>query len=166
MNKSTDKPLPEAEFEVAESRWRSAFEASPGAAKRVFNRSGIEIQPLYAPGEGAGAGYLDTLGFPGEYPYTRGIYPEMYRKHPWMSRQYSGYGLPSETNERAHFIMSLGQQHLGNLAVVNAVGDIPSQVGVDSDEPLEAKSRRIASIRMPAGSPTSAAPRTPAMITV
>jgi len=66
MNRSTAKPLPEAEFGAAERRWQEAFEANPGAAKRVLNRSGIEVQPLYAPRDGAGADTLESLGFPGE----------------------------------------------------------------------------------------------------
>jgi methylmalonyl-CoA mutase N-terminal domain/subunit len=97
------------------------------------SNSGIPLRPSYSEIEGNSA--VATSEKPGEFPFTRGIYPEMYRKHPWMSRQYSGFGLPSETNERAHFITKLGQQHLGNLSVVNAIGDIPSQVGLDSDDP-------------------------------
>ena len=100
--------------------------------KNSVSNSGVGLRPAYGAQDCADR----VPEMPGDYPFTRGIYPEMYRKHPWMSRQYSGFGLPSETNERAHFITKLGQQHLGNLSVVNAIGDIPSQVGLDSDDPL------------------------------
>lgn len=97
--------------------------------KMPHNNSQIPLEPSYDSIQGQAA-----VERPGEYPFTRGIYAELYRKHPWMSRQYSGFGLPAETNERAHFLARLGQQHLGNLSVVNAIGDIPSQLGLDSDD--------------------------------
>jgi len=83
--------------------------------------SGIEIAPVYAP-EGAER--------PGEYPYTRGIHPLMYRQRPWTMRQYSGFGTAAETHERFLFLLENGNTGL------NVAFDLPTQCGLDSDDPM------------------------------
>jgi len=66
----------------------------------VFNESGIEIKKTYTAEDLAASGGVDMVGLPGEYPFTRGIHKEMYRKRPWTMRQYTGFGNPEDTNQR------------------------------------------------------------------
>jgi methylmalonyl-CoA mutase N-terminal domain/subunit len=119
-------------YAQAERCWREAFEASPGAGKRVVNRSGIEVQPLYAPRDAGAAGYLESLSFPGEYPFTRGIYASMHRGRSWTQRQLIGLGTPEDYNARLKEILGQG---------ATAVSLIPCNSvyrGYDADDvPLE-----------------------------
>jgi len=91
--------------------------------------SGIEIKEVYTPEDLTGFNYVEKLGNPGEYPFTRGIYPRMYRARLWTMRQYSGYGTPEETNKRFKFLLSQGQNG------ISVAFDIPTQLGYDSDDP-------------------------------
>jgi methylmalonyl-CoA mutase N-terminal domain/subunit len=91
--------------------------------------SGIEIKPLYTDGDLAGWDPAERLGTPGEPPFTRGIYPSMYRGRLWTMRQYSGFGSASATNERFKFLLGAGQTGL------SCAFDLPTQMGYDSDHP-------------------------------
>lgn len=102
----------------------------PGSLPPVVNESGIAVQPLYTPEDVAASGGLDMLGRPGEYPFTRGIHPLMYRKQPWTMRQYTGFGDAADTNARFRYLIDNGQTGL-NVAL-----DLPTQCGLDSDDPL------------------------------
>ena len=97
---------------------------------RVINESGIEINTVYTAADVESSGGLEMLGSPGEYPFTRGIHPEMYRKRPWTMRQYTGFSNPEETNKRFKYLIENGQTGL------NVAFDIQSQIGIDSDDPL------------------------------
>ena len=97
---------------------------------RVINESGIEINTVYTAADVDDSGGLEMLGNPGEYPFTRGIHPEMYRKRPWTMRQYTGFSNPQETNKRFKYLIENGQTGL------NVAFDLPSQIGIDSDDPL------------------------------
>ncbi len=97
---------------------------------RVINESGIEINTVYTAADVDDSGGLEMLGNPGEYPFTRGIHPEMYRKRPWTMRQYTGFSNPEETNKRFKYLIENGQTGL------NVAFDLPSQIGIDSDDPL------------------------------
>jgi len=90
---------------------------------------GISINPVYTPEDLAGFDYAERLGNPGEYPFTRGIHPSMYRARVWTMRQYVGFGTPSETNARFKYLMAHGQDAL------NVAFDLPTQLGLDSDDP-------------------------------
>jgi methylmalonyl-CoA mutase N-terminal domain/subunit len=90
---------------------------------------GIEIRPVYGPADLAGFDYARDLGDPGEYPFTRGIHPHMYRARPFTMRQYIGFGTPAETNARFKYLMAHGQDAL------NVAFDLPTQLGLDSDDP-------------------------------
>ena len=73
-----NKPVPHiaaADLSQAQARWEQEFAAGAGHPEPLRNRSGVEVKPLYTPRDWSGAAYADSLGFPGEYPYTRGIYP-------------------------------------------------------------------------------------------
>ncbi len=91
--------------------------------------SGIEIKPLYTADDLAGWNAADQLGLPGEPPFTRGVYPSMYRGRLWTMRQYSGFGDAASTNERFHFLLNAGQTGL------SCAFDLPTQMGYDSDHP-------------------------------
>jgi methylmalonyl-CoA mutase N-terminal domain/subunit len=92
--------------------------------------SGIKIKPVYGPEDVKHLDYHKDLGEPGEYPFTRGIYPTMYRGRLWTFRQYSGFATAEDTNERYKFLIKNGQTGL-SVAL-----DLPTQVGLDSDDPL------------------------------
>jgi len=101
--------------------------------KRAFlTEQGLEVKRLYTPLDLAERGwnYLDKLGFPGSYPFTRGVYPTMYRGRPWTIRQYAGYGSAEETNQRYKYLLSIGQTGL------SMAFDLPTQLGLDPDDPL------------------------------
>ncbi len=102
--------------------------------KRTHERrteSGIEVKPLYKPKDrGEDFDYSEKLNDPGEYPYTRGVYPSMYHGHPWTMRQYAGFGIAKETNERFKYLTGAGQTGL------SVAFDLPTQMGRDSDHPL------------------------------
>ncbi len=89
-----------------------------------------EIERLYTPENLENWDYLSKLGFPGEYPFTRGVYPTMYRGRLWTMRQYAGFGTAEETNRRYKFLLEQGQTGL------SVAFDLPTQVGYDSDDPM------------------------------
>jgi methylmalonyl-CoA mutase, N-terminal domain len=89
--------------------------------------SGQEIKPLYTEEDRAASDPERDLGFPGEYPYTRGVYPSMYRGRLWTMRQFAGFGTAEETNERFHYLLDHGQTGLSTAF------DMPTLMGLDSD---------------------------------
>jgi methylmalonyl-CoA mutase N-terminal domain/subunit len=93
--------------------------------------SGIEIDRLYTP-EDVALDYERDLGYPGEFPFTRGIQPTMYRGRFWTMRQYAGFGTAEETNRRFHLLLDAGQTGLSTAF------DLPTQMGYDSDHPMAA----------------------------
>ncbi|MCP3993721.1 MAG: methylmalonyl-CoA mutase [bacterium] len=106
-------------------------DAGKGAApQRLRWESGLEIREIYTPDDVERSGGSDGIGEPGEYPYTRGIHPLMYRKRPWTMRQYSGFGTAEETHERFLYLIRHGQTGL------NVAFDLPTQCGLDSDDPM------------------------------
>ena len=116
-------------------RWqKQAFE--PALAKgsdrkaNVATDSGIPVKPLYTPLDVEPSGYVENIGFPGEYPYTRGVYPSMYRGQTWTMRQYAGFGTADETNRRFRYLLERGSTGL------SIAFDLPTQLGLDSDDRL------------------------------
>jgi len=96
--------------------------------EEVILESGIKVKPVYGPEDTKNLKHEKEIGQPGEYPFTRGIHPLMYRKRPWTMRQYSGFGTAKETNERFKWLLEQGQTSL------NVAFDLPSQLGLDSDD--------------------------------
>src|SRR3954469_13450135 len=92
--------------------------------------SGLPIDRLYTEENLSGTNPEDTIGYPGEFPYTRGIYPSMYRGRLWTMRQYAGFGSAAESNQRYRYLLSRGQTGL------SVAFDLPTQIGMDSDHPL------------------------------
>src|SRR5262245_36305171 len=86
-------------------KWRKAYEATPErAAELSSTMSGVENEPLYT-SENVGIDYERDLGYPGAYPYTRGVYPSMYRGRLWTMRQFAGFGTAEETNARFRYLL-------------------------------------------------------------
>jgi methylmalonyl-CoA mutase N-terminal domain/subunit len=113
----------------ARQAWAAARRGESAGPGR---QSDFDLAPLYGPDDLAERdfAYLRDLGFPGEYPFTRGIYPTMYRDRLWTMRQYAGFGSASETNRRFRYMLGRG------LAGLNVAFDLPTQHGYDSDHPL------------------------------
>jgi len=103
---------------------------SPERKERFETTSGVEIQRLYTPADTAALDYGQTLGFPGQYPFTRGAQPTMYRGRFWTMRQYAGFGTAEESNKRYRYLLEQGQTGL------SVAFDLPTQMGRDSDHPL------------------------------
>ncbi|MCH7813785.1 MAG: methylmalonyl-CoA mutase, partial [Planctomycetes bacterium] len=127
-------------FQEQFERWKSETLAAavakvPEQPERTVTVSGRPIETLYgpAPADGeAGRVYLDRLGFPGVYPYTRGVQPTMYRSRFWTMRQYAGFATAEDANRRYRFLLDNGQTGL------SVAFDLPTQIGYDSDHPLAA----------------------------
>jgi methylmalonyl-CoA mutase N-terminal domain/subunit len=116
---------------VSYDEWRAAYGLTPERDAPFTTLSGEEIAPLYTerdlpPGVG---GTNDPIGLPGQYPFTRGVYPSMYRGRLWTMRQFAGFGSAAETNQRFHYLLEHGQTGLSTAF------DMPSLMGHDSDHP-------------------------------
>ena len=95
-------------FEQARDHWEKTYREQLGEAKSVRNRSGLEVQPLYTREDWNAEAYLRELGFPGQLPMTRGIYPTMHRGRLWTQRQLIGLGVPAQYNQRLRTILNAG----------------------------------------------------------
>jgi methylmalonyl-CoA mutase N-terminal domain/subunit len=107
--------------------------AEHGVFKQALTReseSGLPIEPVYGPDSLAGFDPASKLGEPGSFPFTRGIYPEMYNKRPWTIRQYAGFATAAESNRRYHQLIDAGGTGL------SVAFDLPTQMGYDSDAPV------------------------------
>jgi len=96
----------------------------------IFETSSAPVERLYTPLDIAEFDYARDLGFPGEYPFTRGVQPTMYRGRHWTMRQYAGFGTAEESNQKFQYLLSQGQTGL------SVAFDLPSQLGYDSDDPM------------------------------
>ncbi len=121
----------------SKEEWRDrtlapAIKHHPEREERFRTGSGMEQDAVYGPPdlESLGFDYHRDLGYPGEYPYTRGVQPNMYRGRVWTMRQYSGYASAEESNRRYHYLLEQGQTGL------SIAFDLPTQIGYDSDHPL------------------------------
>jgi methylmalonyl-CoA mutase N-terminal domain/subunit len=120
--------LRDARRRFEEGPLASALEKSGERREEFETLSGLPTDRLYTPEHVADLDYERDLGFPGQYPFTRGIQPTMYRGRPWTIRQYAGFGTPEATNERFKFLLSQGQPGLSTAF------DLPTQMGMDSDD--------------------------------
>jgi methylmalonyl-CoA mutase, N-terminal domain len=117
---------------VSYEQWQRAYELTPERDTSFTTLSDEEIAPLYTERDlPAGIGTdEDPIGLPGQYPFTRGVYPSMYRGRTWTMRQFAGFGTAEETNERFRYLLDHGQTGLSTAF------DMPSLMGHDSDHPL------------------------------
>jgi len=125
-------PEERARFEQARKQWeeQTLKPALGRAAERpglVADSSGPPVERLHTPADTAAGDYVRDLGFPGEFPYTRGVQPTMYRGRLWTMRQYAGFGSASETNQRFRYLLEQGQSGL------SVAFDLPTQMGYDAD---------------------------------
>ena len=102
---------------------------TPERDVRFESLSGIPVQPLYTPDDIADKSYEERLGYPGEYPFTRGVYPTMYRGRLWTMRMFAGFGRPEDTNARFKYLLEQGQTGLSTAF------DMPALMGYDADHP-------------------------------
>ncbi len=119
--------------ESAMTQAKARFEHEAGAAGAAFSDSGLPLQLLYTPEDVSGLVYERDLGYPGQYPYTRGVYPTMYRGRRWTFRQYAGMATAEESNRRYRYLLAQGQTAL------SVAFDLPTQLGYDADHPLAAE---------------------------
>ena len=131
-------------------RWRAtlrakARQAAPERRERFATSSGIEVRDLYTPADIAGLDEDRDLGRPGEYPFTRGVQPTMYRSRFWTMRQYAGFATAEETNQRFRYLLDQGQTGL------SVAFDLPTQMGYDSDAP--AAEGEVGRVGVPISSP-------------
>jgi methylmalonyl-CoA mutase N-terminal domain/subunit len=109
--------------------WRELYEAASKRDVEFVTQSSAEVEPLYTPVDIAGFDAAEQLGYPGGFPYTRGIHPTMYRGRLWTMRQFSGFGTAEDTNQRYKFLLERGQTGL------SIAFDFPTLMGYDSDSP-------------------------------
>ncbi len=118
--------------EWLQGTYAKAIERAPERSK-VFETTGkMSLEPVYGPEDLNGFDPAADLGYPGEYPFTRGIQPTMYRGRFWTMRQYAGFGTAEESNQRYRYLLGQGQTGL------SVAFDLPTQIGYDSDDPMAA----------------------------
>jgi methylmalonyl-CoA mutase N-terminal domain/subunit len=122
MSKSSD-------IEAGRARWAARYEAARTRDADFTTLSGMEVEPVYGPAEGSEYPEFDKIGWPGEFPFTRGLYATGYRGRTWTIRQFAGFGNAQQTNERYKMILGHGG---GGLSVAF---DMPTLMGRDSDDP-------------------------------
>ena len=118
------------EFYEAKKRWQERSEKSKTTGWVHTTLSGDPVEPLYDPTDLKDWDYMEKLGFPGEYPYTRGIHANMYRGKVWTKRQFAGFGTPEDTNARFKYLLAHGQTGLSTAF------DLPTLMGRDADDEL------------------------------
>ena len=118
------------EFGAWSKKVEEKLPKNPERKKKFLNTSGIPIQRLYTPVDLEDMDYLSDLGFPGSYPFTRGVQPTMYRGRYWTMRQYAGFASAEESNRRYKFLLEQGQTGL------SVAFDLPTQIGYDSDHEM------------------------------
>ncbi len=112
---------------AARDRWQQRLQARP--VSPMHTTWGMEVAPLYTPAHVQGVDYERDLGYPGEFPFTRGVYPSMYRGRLWTFREYAGFGTAEDTNARYQSLLAQGMTGL------SVAFDLPTQIGFDSDDP-------------------------------
>lgn len=117
-------------FSKAMALYRENFNNSKKLEMKYTTVSGKPIDPLYTPEDVDNDKFLDDIGFPGQFPYTRGIHSTGYRGKPWTMRQFAGFGTPEDTNERFKYLLANGQTGL------SVAFDLPTLMGYDSDDEM------------------------------
>lgn len=130
QNKNEIEEIRKAREEWEEKTVKKVISRFPERKAKFATDSGIEVKRIYTPEDVQDLNYLNDLGFPGQYPFTRGVQPTMYRGRFWTMRQYAGFGDAEESNARYKYLLSQGQTGL------SIAFDLPTQIGYDSDHPL------------------------------
>ncbi|MEE8503859.1 MAG: methylmalonyl-CoA mutase family protein [candidate division NC10 bacterium] len=129
MDEGERKKIREAFKAWEDEMVKKTVTKAPERQDRFETHSGIPVERLYSPLDLDAWDYQEKLGFPGQYPFTRGIQPTMYRGRLWTMRQYAGFATPEETNRRFRYLLEQGQTGL------SVAFDLPTQIGYDSDAP-------------------------------
>ena len=116
-------------YHEARQLWQAAYRQAAQRDTSFDTVSAQQVDPLYLPVD-PGDDYMAQLGFPGQYPFTRGVHPNMYRGKLWTMRQFAGYGTPEETNRRYKYLLEQGQTGL------SVAFDMPTLMGYDADDPM------------------------------
>jgi methylmalonyl-CoA mutase, N-terminal domain len=127
LDSSHSQPSNGRAFSDTEKRWRERISGNRQVSARTS--SGLELDIVYTPESVKHLDPLQDIGLPGEYPFTRGVQPSMYRGRLWTMRQYSGFGTPRESNRRYKWLLEQGQTG------ISVALDLPTQLGLDSDDP-------------------------------
>jgi len=127
----TDK-MRDTNHAESQARYRDRLrkQLAGNGKEAVETESRIPMEPLFTPSDLGPWDYMEKLGFPGDYPFTRGVQPSMYRGRFWTMRQYAGFGTAEESNKRYRYLLDKGQTGL------SVAFDLPTQMGLDSDDPL------------------------------
>lgn len=125
---NTNQASQDAYQQWEERSYRKSVSKIPERQQDFTTASFKSVRPLYVSCDRDDESYVDSVGFPGEYPFTRGIQPSMYRGRLWTMRQYAGFGTAKESNERYRYLLSQGQSGL------SVAFDLPTQIGYDSDD--------------------------------
>jgi methylmalonyl-CoA mutase N-terminal domain/subunit len=125
-----DRTIESARNEWTKKKLEPSLKRGPERRERFATTSGIEIKRTYEPDDVKDLDFLDDIGFPGEYPFTRGVQPTMYRGRLWTMRQYAGFGDAEESNRRYRYLFANGQTGL------SVAFDLPTQMGRDADHEL------------------------------
>src|SRR5271166_4536571 len=127
-----DRKIESARKNWEERKLNPALKRGPERKPKFVTSSGIEVKRAYDPEDLNGQDFVNDLGFPGEYPFTRGVQPTMYRGRLWTMRQYAGFADAEESNRRYRYLIDQGQTGL------SVAFDLPTQIGYDSDDPIAA----------------------------
>ncbi len=130
MEKEEIKNIKQTKEQWENTILKKTLEKFPERKEKFFTGSGKEVARLYTPIDLEDFEYEKNLGFPGNYPFTRGVQPTMYRGRFWTMRQYAGFGTAEESNRRYRYLLSQGQTGL------SIAFDLPTQIGYDSDHPM------------------------------
>ncbi|AIF69621.1 methylmalonyl-CoA mutase [Palaeococcus pacificus DY20341] len=130
FDKKKVEEIKKAEQEWEEKAVKPLIAKRPERREKFMTDDGFEIKRTYTPADLEEWDYLEKLNFPGQYPFTRGVYPTMYRGRFWTMRQYAGFGTAEESNKRYKYLLSQGQTGL------SVAFDLPTQIGYDSDHPM------------------------------
>ncbi len=117
------------EIEAGRTRWQARYEQATKRDADFTTLSGVEVAPVYGPPAGSPYADFERIGWPGEFPFTRGLYPTGYRGKEWTIRQFAGFGNAEQTNERYKMILDAGGHGL------SVAFDMPTLMGRDSDDP-------------------------------
>jgi len=118
------------EYKIRKADYIKKLNDSPDTGMKFTTVSGEDVKNIYAPDDVENIDYLNEIGFPGQYPFTRGIHANGYRGKIWTMRQFAGFGTPEDTNERFHYLLSHGQTG------ISVAYDLPTLMGWDADAPL------------------------------
>ena len=119
---------PEPSLAKERAKWEDRISNASETRNEFVTTSSRPVQRLYTPYEIANVDYNSDIGFPGEFPFTRGVYPTLYRGRLWTMRQYAGYATAEESNARYRYLIEQGQMGL------SVAFDLPTQLGLDSDD--------------------------------